>query len=314
MQELEFILKSYDVWFLMGVHVIVSLCVSIIAYFFLKKKYQEKSALIFVLFLIFNLVFPVLGLLLSIWLSILLSVVKEKQYLHNVEKFSKEELYTNSFPVVNRIFGEGALIKLTHKSLTHSENRMKALVFMAENLTKQNISLIKNLLSDKDNEIRLYSYSLINNMERDINENIEQKKKQLLKEVSFEKRSLLLSELATLYWEMVYYGISDGETKSFMYDKVKYYANEAMQSIKYRGPLSLLLAKVNFAEKNYSKALALFIDAIQKGMDKNTINPYLAEISFELKDFKSVKQSMQDVNQHEVSMLIDPIAQEWRTS
>jgi UDP-N-acetylmuramate-alanine ligase len=191
---------------------------------------------------------------------------------------------------------------------------MKALVFMAENLTKQNISLIKNLLSDKDNEIRLYSYSLINNMERDINENIEQKKKQLLKEVSFEKRSLLLSELATLYWEMVYYGISDGETKSFMYDKVKYYANEAMQSIKYRGPLSLLLAKVNFAEKNYSKALALFIDAIQKGMDKNTINPYLAEISFELKDFKSVKQSMQDVNQHEVSMLIDPIAQEWRTS
>ncbi len=300
---------SYTDLFLL--HSVISIVVTTISTYFLKKHYEDSNERIFFIILIFNLCLPIIGYFFAITFSIILSYTRDKTYLHNSKEFNKGEFNKNNFPTVKRIFGESAVISLSTDKNNLSKNKMKGLVFMAENPTKQNFSLIKQLLSDKDNEIRLYSFSLINSTERELTEKISQIQNSLNKSSNEVEHSRLATQLAYLYWEFIYLGLIDKETNSLVVDKINNYSKIALMDEDNKGKIFTLLGKVSFHQKKFKKASTFFQKAIKEGIKKSKVAPYLAEIAYEKKSFSDVKAILSEMNPMENSSFTAPIYKQW---
>ena len=200
------------------IHMIFSSIVAAISSRLLVMRYKdnEKHSFFFILF--FNLALPFIGYLFSIWLIYYLLYIKHAKILRNTKSINMEEL-DQEFPTVKRAFGEGSMVDLMGNSLAPQELRMKALSAMAENMTQKNVALIKNSLSERDDEIRLYSFSLIDKMEHGINSKIHEAGIRHRHALSPELRTAAARELALLYWEMIYFDLSDDVLKNFLVDE-----------------------------------------------------------------------------------------------
>jgi len=296
---------------LLMLHLLLSSTLAIVASTLLKNKYTTPFLWIFTIIFSINLIAPILGYLFTFTLTIILVWVKKKHYLHSVETFNHEEFLKNSYPQVKRIFGEGAINSLATDTQNHSPNKMKGLVFMANHPSKDNFSLIKGLLSDPNNEIRLYSFSVLANAEGELNDKISHTQQIFDATIDSLKKAKLASELAFYYWEFIHYGLSDKETNKFIMDKVTYYANFALGHHFESGKLYALLGKNAFLQKAYLDASVYFHKALKLGIKKSTIAPYLAEISFDNRKFTEVHTLLLEINPLETSALTAPLRAQW---
>jgi tetratricopeptide (TPR) repeat protein len=244
-------------------------------------------------------------------ISIALVIVKKQNYLHNVQSINQKEFLQNHFPKVHRIFGEGAITSLSTDTSNHSPNKMKGLVFISNQPVKYNFSLIKTLLSDPDNEIRLYSFSILSQAESKLNDKITQTLKELENTKNLYIRSELMETLACYHWEFIHYGLSDTETEKMILDKVIYYANLALEQQPKNARIHFLLGKVLFYQKSYVYASRYFQKALDYGIPKACYAPYLAEIAYNHKEFKNIKNLFSKMNPLETSTLIASVHKQW---
>jgi hypothetical protein len=308
MKDILFSLSTEELFIL---HFMISITIATATTTLLKNRYNTHLLWLFILLFSINLVIPILGYLFTLTLTTILIVVKKRHYLHSVETFNHEEFLKNSFPQVRRIFGEGAISSLATDTQNHSPNKMKGLVFMANHPSKKNFSLIKGLLSDANNEIRLYSFSVLANAEGELNDKISHALQIFNSTIDSYKKAKLASELAFYYWEFIHYGLSDKETNKFIMEKVTYYANFALKHHFESGELYTLLGKNAFLQKAYVDASTYFHKALKLGIKKSTIAPYLAEISYNNRKFKEVTTLLREINPLETSTLTAPLLAQW---
>ncbi len=295
---------------LLILHLIVSLLSALLATQLFKIRYKGSIKTLFIFLLGFTLLLPILGCIVVLTFSILYAFVKKKSFLTQVKHFNKKEFYNNPYPQVKRIFGEGAIVDLASNQMNHSPNKMKGLVFMAENPSKKNFSLIKGLLSDPDNEIRLYSFSLLNTLETELNDKITKTLSRYEKENNPEQKAILATELASLYWEFIHYGLSDAESTKFILSKVETYAKLAL-AVKKEFTTYTILAKVAFSKNNYKKAEKLFKKALTMGASHTVVAPYLAEVAYKQGDYYEVKQQLSQISPLELTSMTAPLYRQW---
>ena len=295
---------------LIYLHIFISITIALLSTVILKKRYKNNFFYIFFAILVFNLALPIISYILSLFISILLVNIKEKKYLHLVQKFNKKEFLNSRFPIVKRIFGEGTAIRISEDNKSNSKQKMKSLVFMSTHPDKKNFPIIKKLLCDNDDEVRLFSFSLINNAENELNEKIIQ----IQKEFNYTKDTKIAASLAQLYWDYIYYGFSNLENESLNIKKIKKFINIALEDVDKKAEMLTLLGKVYFYEKDYENALKTFQQALNFGVKKSNLTLYLAEIAYEKKAYVQVKSLLNEMNLLETSLFTAPIYQQWTKS
>ena len=297
-------------------HLILSFIIAFIATLLFKTKAQESPFGIFFSLLVFNLLLPFVAYIVSLLLALVVAFSKKRTYLHDVKTFNKEEFLKSPYPQVQRLFGEGAVVSLATDKDNHSPNKMKGLVFMAQNPTKQNNVLIRGLLSDQNNEVRLYSFSLLSAKEEELNKRISQHLSELEKSTQEYEKSNIHTKIAFLYWQFIHLGLIERENEHIMIEKVQYYAKQALSfnGQEEQASLLALLAKTHFTMKEYKEATALFYESIQAGLQKSTIIPYLTEIAFENRDFESVKALMKESTPQDKLFFTNPLYTQWSKS
>ncbi|PHR58938.1 MAG: hypothetical protein COA44_01985 [Arcobacter sp.] len=294
-----------------GLHLIASSFVAGICTYFIKRRYDDKWMPVFAFFLLFNLALPLISYIFSIWLMYYLLNVKYAKVLKHTKSINMEEL-DQEFPQVKRAFGEGSMIGLMSDTMAPQELRMKALSAMAENMTQQNVSVIKNSLSEKDDEIRLYSFSLIDKMEHGINNKIHDASTRYKNKKDEKERLKAAKELAFLYWEMIYFDLSDDVLKSFLTDESYKYAKVCSRADMSDADINILLGKIYLSKKDYEKATTQFVMAIESGADYAYMLPYLAELYFKRGNYKSIRAMFSKVDKLNLNATMHPVIGQWR--
>lgn len=293
---------------------ILSFLIAVIATFFLKKKFNDSYLNITFFVFMFNIALPGVGWLLSIWVVYYLLHVKYRVALGNVDQIDMSAFETE-FPQVKRIFGEAWAEKLLQNDEFDASLKMKAIVSLADNITKQNIKLIKDNMSNKNDEIRLYSFAIIDGMERGINGKIHTIL-QNLQETTDKKESIELSEeLSFLYWDLVYYELSDEVLQKFILEEVKRYANIVLDSKPDDPMINILLGKVYLKEADYDNAEIYFNKVVHRSEERDFIIPYLAEIYFNRREFDTLKSLggiFKNVDSFNIHTKLYPVMQQWR--
>ncbi len=293
------------------VHGSISLIIAIIASLFLKERFKNHIATIILLFLMFNIAIPGIGYIFTIWIVYYLLNVTYEKALTNAKYINMIE-FENEFPEIKRVFGEGSMNELLSNDIASTSLKMKALVSMSDYITRENLALIKNSLSDKNDEIRLYSFAIIDNMERDINDKIHIKLKEFQESNSSIAKAKVAEELTFLYWDMVYYELSNDDLKKYILNELKKYATIVLKVNLHHTNINILLGKVYLMEEEYDKAASHFAMAIEQEDETDYALPYLAEIFYGMKNFRSVRSLLSSTESLNMNVMLHPVVSQWK--
>lgn len=294
-----------------ALHLFIASVFSWAAVHLLRRRYQDAQRILFLFFLFFNIALPVIGYLFTLILGYYLLHVKHAPMLINTKMLNMEEL-DQEFPQVKRSFGEGSMVELMSNELATQGLRMKALSAMAENMTQKNIGMIKHSLSDRDDELRLYSFSLISSMEHGLNNKIHEASLRYKSAEDEEDRANAAKELALLYWEMVYFDLSDEVLKNYLMSEALKYAKIAAVARAHDKSINVLLGKIYLAKEEFDNATTEFVIAIESGVESEYIVPYLAELYFQRGNYASIRSMLSLVESLKMSVTMYPVVAQWR--
>lgn len=258
-------------------HAIASSLIGSALFLFLPSRYKvetNKKLLLAETILVIFLIGP-LGVLGGVLLYFML--LKRHEPLLPIEKLFTEELIIPK--VEKRVFGEAVGEKLSEKLIL--------LIMKFPSL--QSMSRLKRALSVDEDEIRLIAFSAISRMEKEIFEKINFLLKELEKTREPKKLFQIYSSLAELYWEPVFLSIADEELAEFYLKTAAEYGLKAL-NIKEDSKLLYLLGRIYLRLKEYNRAEEFLRKAMEKGMPIEKVAPYLLEIFFTKRDWKSIKE------------------------
>ena len=296
-------------------HVLMSFVFSYGSFLYLKNcRFVVKSRRVIYFMFIFNLSLPILGYIATLWLTYYFKHIKYKLEVDNIQ-FLDLGIFETDFIEIERQFGEGSIQDMMLNKYIPTAKKIKALVSMADNISQENIQIIKSTLSSKDDEVRLYSFAIIDKIEREINGKIYKLLKVYKTLEDGKSKASMARELATLYWEMIYYELSEKSLQEYLLKEVKGYLKIAQEFYNDDIKLHILLGKIYMLEKNYIKASSEFTLANELSEHELPfVKSYIAEINFLTGHYVVVKNIIKNADGLDLNAKMYPIVEQWRAS
>ena len=190
--------------------------------------------------------------------------------------------------------------------------RLSALVALQNVSGRIASPLLRNVLSDPSEDIRLLAYGMLDNKEKLISHSIRNELKRFnASAAGSAEQAATAKRLADLYWELVYQNLAQGDLRlhavqqSLRYTTLSLEQTPADAGLHLRhGRLRQALGETGAAREAYLRALAL-------GLPKTRIVPYLAELAYDLGDYASVRALMNDLGDWQSLPRLRPIIRYW---
>ncbi len=171
--------------------------------------HKNNQIAIFLFSFLFNISLPFLGYFFTLWIFWYMVNVKYEEKIIDTNILDLDE-FQESFLEVERLFGEGSMINIMNNDYIPKSKKLKALSSLAAANSPISLNVVKQTLSSRDDEIRMFGYAIINKAETAINSSINKNLAIISKEITKddakdeERIAHSAKELAYLYWEMVY--------------------------------------------------------------------------------------------------------------
>jgi hypothetical protein len=261
-----------------SMHSIASVIISFVLYNMLPSKYKkQKKSFIYIFIFLFVFFIPFISYIgFFVFNKTLKQNKKEKKAVF--KHIEIEKLLTiDEIQFVKRVFGEGALTTYIKNRNLNPELRLKAFLVVSEIISPVTVEFLKFGLSDTVDEIRLLSFSLINNLEKKINNEIFKIKELLKKNDDAELRF----KTAKLNWELIYLRLADETFENIIIKDIFKYL-EGLDTKE----ANLLRLKIYLLKKEFNE--------IEKILSKLEINietaPYFMELAYYKRDFETLKK------------------------
>lgn len=258
-------------------HALASFLIGSLIFILLPPRYRLNTSKAFLLTSIVTFIFLTgpLGVLGGFLLYVML--LKRRSVSLPVEKLFVEELIIPE--VEKRTFGEAVAEKLNEKLI----------LLLTKFPTSQSMQLLKRALAVDKDEVRLIAFAAISRMEKEIFERINLLLRELDNAKSEEELFRIYASLAELYWEPVFLNIADEELEEFYLKTALEYGMKALE-IREDEKLLFLIGRIYLRLKEYERAEHFLIKATEKGLPLEKVAPYLMEVYFVKRDWKSLKE------------------------
>lgn len=194
--------------------------------------------------------------------------------------------------------------------------RFKALVTLNHVKGRVASPLLRDVLNDPSDDLRLLAYGMLDRMEqklsRAIHEELQVFKAEHQSSTALSPRGLVAAHrLSDLYWELLYQELASDDMHDFATQESLRYCDMVLAQhpdepplVLRRGRLLHAMGRKQEAEQCYAKALALGIPASQ-------VIPYQAQIRYEQRDFAQVRSMMQSIGQDNALPKLRPVIDYW---
>jgi tetratricopeptide (TPR) repeat protein len=299
--------SSDKILMFVGGEILFWIVTSFIFLLFLPKKYQQYKKEIFLFFVVINIGLLFIGILLTLIMVLFgLSWATHRVSRPNYESVNLEE-HISEFPVVYSKFQEGILtIEGEHTKEISTDEKIKSLRILYDSNAEGNIEKIKHFLADSSDETRLYAFALISSFEKKLNTRIKEVQKKIEKSEDEKERNQHRFELAITYWQFIFHGVASEKLSGFYTKKIE----QTLEEIQNLPSAFVLLGKIHIFNKEYTKAEASFLKAVELGLPKESIFTFLAEIKFAQKKYNEVANYIS----HElfaIDIRLKPLAETW---
>jgi tetratricopeptide (TPR) repeat protein len=194
--------------------------------------------------------------------------------------------------------------------------RTRALNAIASKPARIAGDLLRKLLSDPVEDLRLVAYGLLDTQEK----TLLTQQAALLEQFTTEphrhsaSRIEVLRQLAELNFELVYQSLVQGDVREHTLARAIEHAEAAIALDPADGGLRQLLARMHLEQGDIDRACDDLIRAAEDGLPDNRVLPYLAEMAYRRRDWASVRTLMQRIDPLTVTPRMAALVRYWQTA
>lgn len=289
-----------------AMHLVANFFVIIALSFFLKSFYQKLPVTYVLLLTSFSVFLPLLGVLLSCILTFLAYRFSEARNEHLIRIVKRQY---EAEPLDIRYGVGGVRVRLQSKKFPLS-SKTAALFAMGNSKLNTTNNILQEILPDKEEDLRLLAFGLLEFQEKDINNHICATAEYLEKTTDPIQKAFLQKQIAQLYWELVYRGLSSDMEKLIL-EHARNYAEEALKKLEDYASLWVLLGKIHYRLKNVELAHEMFMRAKNLGAPLKDFVSYLAENAYRQRNFDEVIEFFKNSGALRDIPTIGPVVRFW---
>ncbi len=191
--------------------------------------------------------------------------------------------------------------------------RMRAMVALSHAPSRIGSPVLRELLGDAEDDLRLLAYGLLDSREKNLNADIHAAR-QRLSACRDDERSGISHQLAALYWELIYQGLVQGDLLDYAVSEALRHTESALDGNAgdpalhlQHGRLLQHLHRLDDAAQAYQKAREL-------GLPASRVVPYLAELAFARRDYSRVRDLLDTMQNWEGLSRLQPVLRFWGRS
>jgi polysaccharide biosynthesis protein PelE len=189
--------------------------------------------------------------------------------------------------------GEGGAWSRLKAASIPRDMRLKALLAVSASSGLNASRLLQLASGDSDDEIRLLAFNLYERREKLISNTISQTLHALRETDNPDKRRDLYRNLAFSYWEVVYNDLARDELAEFFISQSLDYAQKAMGLGEEDPALHILVGRLFLKQGDIEKAEKAIQTALDQGIHRDRVIPYLAELAFRRRNYSELKRYFQ---------------------
>ncbi len=276
----------------------------------LPAKYRTPRAAVLALLFSFAFFIPLVGLA-GILLSIVVTLISPR--ISPPQPFAelKSPEYVVSMRNVEPSIRFAGLRQLLLDSGAPSEIRLKALIVLQNMPGRVAGPMLRKLLGDPADDIRLVAYGMLDAQEKRINTAIQTELDTLGQGADPVMRQKSLRHIAELHWELVYSGLVQGDVRAHAVSEGLRHLELAQHNATDDAGMWFLRGRLLMARNDSAAARGAFEHSLSCGMQSARVLPYLAEIAFLQRDFAAVRQLLGAVAQQQTTPLTAPVMRFW---
>ena len=209
-------------------------------------------------------------------------------------------------------FRQAGMRSFLANALAPAATRLRALVALQNVSGRLASPLLRDVLGDPSEDIRLLAYGMLERKEKQLSRAIHDESMRFDAAAGSAERGDAAKRLADLYWELVYQRLAQGDLRQHALQRSLHYMRIALAQSPddaalhlRRGRLLQSLAQPHLAQSAYDRALAL-------GLPKTRIVPYLAEVAYDVGDYASVRTLMNELGDWQSLPRLRPVIDYWR--
>ncbi|TVO64986.1 hypothetical protein [Denitromonas ohlonensis] len=189
--------------------------------------------------------------------------------------------------------------------------RLKALVALQHVPGRVASPLLRDLLGDDSEDLRLLAYGMLDRKEKTLNAQIQAERQRLASARSAITLALAHTRLAGLYWELIYQQLAQGDLRTHAAESGLHHAREALALRPNGAGLYLRCGQCLLALGNTTEAEVAFEAARAAGLPDHRVLPHLAELAFLRRDFAAVRRLLAPLASWRGMMGVQKVAQFW---
>ncbi|WP_404980130.1 MULTISPECIES: lipopolysaccharide N-acetylglucosaminyl transferase [unclassified Caballeronia] len=256
---------------------------------------------------------PVGGALVSVGAMVLALALPRRVAAKGIAYIEEPEFATHLIPHVS--YGRGARLKAELQNAEAATSlRMTALLAM-QSMPAHTISpLLRGMLADPLDDIRLLAYGMLDSQEKRLTQRILAERPRLAKTLTPRERYQVNKTLAELYGELIYAHLVQGDVYRNAAEQADAYAAAALDIEPADAALWRMRGRLALDRGDLDAADTLLERAIQHGFARDRMLPYLAEAAYLRGDFARVKTLLGQMSPSAVLPVMKPVLDYWRGS
>lgn len=197
-------------------------------------------------------------------------------------------------------------------------SRMGALVALQYVSGRVATPLLRDVLTDPSEDLRLLAYGMLDKQEKRINQAIDEELKRFA--ASHEATAPAEGEppmlaaarrLSDLYWELIYQRLVQGDLRQHALAESAKYCRIVLAHAPYDAALMLRHGRLQHALGQPEEAVDAYYKALALGLPSTRVLPYLAELRFDQGKYADARRLMGDLSTWAALPRLQPVIQYW---
>jgi hypothetical protein len=219
--------------------------------------------------------------------------------------------------LVERIkHGEGGRLRIQLDNVNAPvSQRMTALLAM-QTMPKRTASpILRGLLRDSVEDVRLLMYGMLDGAEKDITQQIhaELPKLEALRDDDDEARYAVHARLAQFYWELIYQNLVQDDIYLYTADQADHYAKVALEIKPDNASLWYMRGRLALTRSRPEEAAAFLERAAQTGFPSVRLSPFVAECAYLRKNYATVREALSGFENRSTLPFLQSLQRYWNS-
>ena len=189
--------------------------------------------------------------------------------------------------------------------------RLRAVVALGNAPSAVSNPMLRELLNDATEDLRLLAYGMLDTREKKINAAIHAERGQYAAAENAAERLLAARRLAGLYWELIYQGLVQGDLMEHAAHEGFKYMSEVMAAEPTNAGVALQFGRLLHQMGRHEEAEAAYRGARVLGLPAPRVEPYRAELAFLRRDFDEVREIIEHLDNWQGLSRLQPVVRLW---